>query len=65
MSGAYTYWASQAQPGDLVFFDGSDGPMGDVGLYMGDGFMIDAQHTGTVTRIELVWLPYPGFRRVT
>ena len=41
----------QLQPGDLVFFHPkSDGP-GHVGIYMGDGKMIHAPHTGDVVRI--------------
>jgi cell wall-associated NlpC family hydrolase len=39
------------QPGDLVFFHPkSDGP-GHVGMYVGDGKMINAPHTGDVVRI--------------
>ena len=39
------------QPGDLVFFEPkSDGP-GHVGIYVGDGKMINAPHTGDVVRI--------------
>jgi cell wall-associated NlpC family hydrolase len=39
------------QPGDLVFFEPkSDGP-GHVGMYVGDGKMINAPHTGDVVRI--------------
>ncbi|MCU1345077.1 MAG: hypothetical protein JWL70_1343 [Acidimicrobiia bacterium] len=42
------------QPGDLVFF-GS--PIHHVGMYVGNGQMIDAPHTGAVVRIA------PAFRR--
>jgi cell wall-associated NlpC family hydrolase len=39
------------QPGDLVFFEPkADGP-GHVGMYVGDGKMINAPHTGDVVRI--------------
>jgi cell wall-associated NlpC family hydrolase len=39
------------QPGDLVFWEPkSDGP-GHVGMYVGDGKMINAPHTGDVVRI--------------
>ena len=39
------------QPGDLVFFHPqADGP-GHVGMYVGDGKMINAPHTGDVVRI--------------
>jgi cell wall-associated NlpC family hydrolase len=44
-------WVSptRLQPGDLVFFTGSDGTRkapGHVGIYVGDGYLIDAPHTG-------------------
>jgi cell wall-associated NlpC family hydrolase len=40
------------QPGDLLFF--GTGPTGvdHVGIYAGDGLMIDAPHTGAVVRVE-------------
>ena len=44
-----------AQPGDLLFFPGSDGTPaapGHVGIYIGNGQMIDAPYTGTVVRVE-------------
>ena len=45
---------SQAEPGDLVFFAGSDGTVtspGHVGLVIGNGEMIEAFATGTPIRI--------------
>ena len=36
---------SQAQPGDLIVWDGH------VGIYIGGGMMIHAPHTGTVVQI--------------
>lgn len=48
---------SHARPGDLVFFAGSDGTPsapGHVGIYVGNGQMIDAPYTGTDVRIEPV-----------
>lgn len=48
---------SNAQPGDLVFFAGSDGTAqapGHVGIYVGNGEMIDAPYTGTKVRVEPV-----------
>lgn len=48
---------SQAQPGDLVFFAGSDGTAADpghVGIYVGNGQMIDAPYSGTDVRQEAV-----------
>ncbi|MEV4257124.1 C40 family peptidase [Spirillospora sp. NPDC049652] len=50
----YAQWAnvkhvskSELQPGDLVFFNS----LGHVGLYIGNGKMIHAPHTGTVVQI--------------
>lgn len=57
---------AQARPGDLVFFAGSDGTAqspGHVGIYIGDGEMIEAPHTGADVRIEPVADPV-AIRRV-
>jgi cell wall-associated NlpC family hydrolase len=46
-----------AQPGDLVFFAGSDGTAsspGHVGIYIGNGEMIDAPHSGTAVQVQPV-----------
>ena len=46
---------ADAQPGDLVFFAGSDGSAsspGHVGIYIGNGEMIDAPHTGTSVQVQ-------------
>ena len=71
----YTQWQTgnavpkgNLQPGDLVFFRGSDsrgGLPGHVGVYIGDGMMIDAPHTGTSVRVESVhnFGGYMGARR--
>jgi peptidoglycan DL-endopeptidase CwlO len=48
---------SAAQPGDLLFFAGSDGTAsspGHVGIYVGNGQMIDAPHTGTTVQVQNV-----------
>lgn len=53
-------------PGDLVFFRGSStGAVSHVGLYIGDGNMIDAPHTGAGIRIEPIssFPYYAGARR--
>ncbi len=58
---------AQAQPGDLVFYPGSDGTAsapGHVGIYIGNGQMIDAPHTGAVVRVDPVGTP-TEIRRVT
>ena len=61
------------QPGDLVFFTGSDGTRkapGHVGIYVGDGYLIDAPHTGSFVRIDRLdgrWFAnkYVGAKRIT
>jgi cell wall-associated NlpC family hydrolase len=71
----YTQWQTghsvpqgQLQPGDLVFFRGSDskgGLPGHVGVYIGNGMMIDAPHTGASVRTESIatFGGYMGARR--
>jgi peptidoglycan DL-endopeptidase CwlO len=47
--------AGQEQPGDLVFFAGSDGTPqapGHVGIVIGDGEMIEAYATGYPIRVS-------------
>jgi cell wall-associated NlpC family hydrolase len=59
--------ASQVEPGDLVFFAGSDGTVqapGHVGLVIGNGKMIEAFATGTPIRIAIYTDRQPvGFTR--
>lgn len=48
---------ADAQPGDLVFFAGSDGTdasPGHVGIYIGNGEMIDAPYSGTTVQVHSV-----------
>jgi peptidoglycan DL-endopeptidase CwlO len=60
------------EPGDLVFFTGSDGTRkepGHVGIYVGDGDLIDAPHTGSFVRVDSFserWFArkYVGARRI-
>lgn len=75
----YAQWQSginvppdQLQYGDLVFFKGSDSKVvngqtlpGHVGIYVGDGLMIDAPNSGSVVRVESVsgFGGYMGARR--
>lgn len=54
---------ASAQPGDLVFFEPGPGGPGHVGIYIGNGEMIDAPYTGTVVQIQPVGNPYE-IRRV-
>ncbi len=50
------------QPGDLVFFYQD---IGHVGIYVGNGLMVDAPHTGTVVQVEPIWWPlYVGAVRI-
>lgn len=53
---------SSAQAGDLVFFNG----LSHVGIYLGNGQMVDAPHTGSVVRVESIYGfgSIDGFRRV-
>ena len=54
---------SQLLPGDLVFFGKSD--IHHVGIYIGDGLMINAPHTGDVVRVSSIWWSdLAGFGRV-
>jgi cell wall-associated NlpC family hydrolase len=58
--------SSDLRGGDLVFFRSSpSGPIVHVGMYVGDGDMIDAPHTGAPVRIESVrsFGNYAGARR--
>jgi hypothetical protein len=70
--GAVWVRPERLQPGDLVFFIGSDGTRkapGHVGIYVGDGYLIDAPHTGSVVRIDNLDEPwfaneYVGAKRI-
>jgi cell wall-associated NlpC family hydrolase len=54
---------SQLLPGDLVFY-GTDN-IHHVGMYIGDGLMINAPHTGTVVQVSSIWWSdLAGFGRV-
>jgi peptidoglycan DL-endopeptidase CwlO len=54
---------ADAQPGDLVFFEPSASGPGHVGIYIGNGQMIDAPHTGTDVQIQSVGDP-SAIRRI-
>jgi cell wall-associated NlpC family hydrolase len=54
---------SQLLPGDLVFYGRTD--VHHVGIYIGDGLMINAPHTGDVVRVSSIWWSdLAGFGRV-
>ncbi len=53
---------SQLEPGDLVFFFPT---IEHVGMYVGDGLMLDAPYTGAVVRIEpIYWSAFVGAVRI-
>jgi cell wall-associated NlpC family hydrolase len=53
---------SQVQPGDLVFFGN---PAHHVGMYVGNGLMVEAPHTGAVVQLSSIWSDdLAGFGRV-
>jgi cell wall-associated NlpC family hydrolase len=52
---------NRLQAGDLVFFTGSDGTRkapGHVGIYVGNGYLIDAPHTGLFVQIDSLDEPW-------
>ena len=52
---AHSVAESQLAPGDLVFFAGSDGTLtapGHVGIYVGNGEILDAPYTGARVRFD-------------
>lgn len=53
--------AAEAKPGDLVFYHN---PASHVGIYLGNGKMLDAPNSRSVVRIEKLWPGVSGFRRV-
>lgn len=56
---------SEAEPGDLVFFGGGSGDVYHVGIYVGNGQMIDAPYTGVDVRYDSVFMSnLVGFGRV-
>lgn len=59
---------SDLRPGDLVFFNGSDGTAtspGHEGMYIGGGLMINAPYTGTDVQVGSIWYAdLIGFGRV-
>jgi cell wall-associated NlpC family hydrolase len=42
---------ADAQAGDLIFFNG----LGHVGIYLGNGMMVDAPHTGANVQVESIF----------
>ncbi|MGI8685462.1 MAG: C40 family peptidase [Acidimicrobiales bacterium] len=55
---------AEPEPGDLVFFGSGTDHVTHVGLYLGDGQMIDAPHDDAVVRVEPYrWGSYLGATR--
>jgi cell wall-associated NlpC family hydrolase len=62
-AGGFTTDMARLQPGDLVFFNGSDGTAADpghVGIYLGNYEMVDALGTGTYVEVDYIG-PGSGF----
>ncbi len=58
--------ASKVTKGDLVFFGYSKHSISHVGLYVGNGKMIDAQNRGVVTeKVHAPWWHVVGYAHVT
>jgi cell wall-associated NlpC family hydrolase len=60
--------AKDLRPGDLVFFAFGPGPIDHVGIYAGNGMMVDSPHTGAAVEVVPLWSPtlapyYAGARR--
>jgi cell wall-associated NlpC family hydrolase len=62
---------SPVVPGDLVFFGTSAHDVEHVGMFVGDGLMVDAPHTGAVVRLDriagfapLVGVSAPGGQQI-
>jgi cell wall-associated NlpC family hydrolase len=56
-AGGFTMDMARLQPGDLVFFNGSDGTStnpGHVGIYLGNYQMVDALETGTYVEVDYI-----------
>ena len=55
---------STVLPGDLLFYGSGPSGVDHVGLYVGDGEMIDAPHTGALVRVESAgWTGLAGATR--
>jgi cell wall-associated NlpC family hydrolase len=54
--------SKQALPGDIVYWD-EPGSVDHVGIYLGNGMVLNSPHSGTVTQIQHVW-GNPVYRRI-
>ena len=55
----------QAKAGDLVFYGADNQHITHVGIYLGNGEMVDAPHTGAQVRVEKLWGGEVGITRPT
>lgn len=55
--------AAQARPGDIVYWDNPNTTTDHVGIYLGNGLVIQAPTTGDVVKISQVW-GNPTYRRI-
>ncbi len=55
--------ASQARPGDIVYWDNPNTTTDHVGIYLGNGTVIQAPTSGDVVKISKVW-GNPTYRRI-
>lgn len=60
---AATRWTSRPAQGDLVFFGGAS-PY-HVGIYAGNGWMIDSPHTGARVTLRRIWTSAVSYGHVT
>lgn len=54
---------SQAKPGDMIFWatgGNCDSDVAHVGIFMRDGWMVNAAHTGTPVREQAIWTSSGG-----
>lgn len=54
--------AQDARPGDVVYWD-EPGSVDHVGIYLGNGLVLNSPHSGTVVQIDRVW-GNPVYRRI-
>jgi cell wall-associated NlpC family hydrolase len=57
LAGAPVQRLADLRPGDLVFFGATAATIHHVGMYVGDGQMVEAPHTGAVVRLASIGRP--------
>lgn len=57
--------AQEARPGDLVYWDNPNTSTDHIGIYLGNGKVVQAPQTGDVVKVSTVWQnPPPTYRRI-